>query len=77
MRPGVPRSGIKVFAELTLQQAVGAAHLLLFAQLHSVARWFAWTTRPMLSRASIAALKGAFRHALVAFKKQFYPLTPA
>jgi hypothetical protein len=31
----------------------------------------------MLSGASIAALKGAFHHALVAFKKKFYPLTPA
>src|SRR5205807_10171701 len=31
----------------------------------------------MLSRTSIAALKCAIRHTLVAFKKKFYPLTPA
>src|SRR5437588_135539 len=31
----------------------------------------------MLPWARIAALKCTFRHALVAFKKQFYPLAPA
>src|SRR5258707_8638845 len=31
----------------------------------------------MLSWSSIAALKCAFRHALVALQKKFYPLTPA
>src|SRR5437588_8375092 len=70
-------SGIKGPTELAFQYAIGASHLLLFTQLLGIARFFARAPTAVLSWASIAAFKRAFRHALVAFKKQFYPLSPA
>ena len=45
--------------------------------LAGVRAFFARTAGAVLSWSSIATFKRALGHALVAFKKQFYPLTPA
>ena len=50
---------LEVVAELTLQQAVGALHLLLFAQLQAVAGYFRSPRLAVLSRNEVALFNGA------------------
>src|SRR5579885_621843 len=64
---GATSGKVKLAVELALQHAVCATHLLLLAQLLGITRVFAGAARAMLTRTSIAALKRAFRHTLVAF----------
>src|SRR5689334_11796604 len=72
------RGGIvEMPVELALQHPICPTHTLLLAQLLRVAGFFTSPTGPMLTGASITALKCALGDALVAFQEQFYPLTPA
>src|SRR5712692_6543695 len=69
---------LKVVAELPLQQAVSALHLLFLAQLQAVTRDLGSPRLPVLPRNEIALLNGAFlRKATQALQKQLLPFPAA
>jgi hypothetical protein len=71
------RGFVIALAELALEQAVGAAHLLFFAKLNAVTRK-AGVLLPVLSRRIVAALDRALvGEALFALEKQFLAFATA
>ncbi len=58
---GAPRRDIEVALELALQHAIGAANLLLLAQLERVARLLARARLAVLTRARVAPLDATLR----------------
>src|SRR5712664_1252451 len=69
---------LEIAAELPLQQPVGALHLLLFAQLQTVTRYFRATRLSVLSRNEVALLNGTLlRETPQTFQKQLLPFPAA
>ena len=73
-----PCGFFKGVAELTFQNAVNPADLLLFAELQAVAYQLSLAVFPVLSGDKIATFDGALlRVATFAFQKQFHAFAPA
>src|ERR1700678_4086746 len=69
---------LEIVAELALQQAVGALHLLLFAQLHAITHHLRLTGLPVLPRNEVALFNRAFFcKTPQAFQKEFLPFSSA
>ena len=67
----------EVVAELTLQQSVGALHLLLLAQLQAVARYLSPPRLPVLSRTKLRFSIAHFSVKHRSPQKQFLPFPAA
>src|SRR4029077_7456413 len=69
---------LEIVAELPFEQAVGALHLLLFAQLHAVTDHLRSARLAVLARNEVALFDGAlFCKTPEAFEEEFHPFPSA